>query len=60
LRCVAFPHITFGSAVCCVAKKQQKDSRKMSRRSKFTAGPSPYKVHYTNQEAGKTIAGLYK
>lgn len=31
----------------------------MSRRgSKFSAGPTPFKVHFTNTEAGKTIAGM--
>jgi hypothetical protein len=33
-------------------------SAAMSRRGKFAAGPTPYKVHFTNTEAGKTIAGL--
>jgi hypothetical protein len=30
----------------------------MSRRGKFATGPTPYKVHFTNTEAGKTIAGI--
>eukprot|EP00604_Paraphysomonas_vestita_P002028 CAMPEP_0174820442 /NCGR_PEP_ID=MMETSP1107-20130205/4289_1 /TAXON_ID=36770 /ORGANISM="Paraphysomonas vestita, Strain GFlagA" /LENGTH=525 /DNA_ID=CAMNT_0016035811 /DNA_START=27 /DNA_END=1604 /DNA_ORIENTATION=+ len=29
----------------------------MSRRTKFATGPSPFKVHFTNTEAGKTISG---